>query len=67
LTTNVYNSSGQVTSQTDSAGLTYKLCLPVLIGVCADGRKELVAIAGGYRDPAKSWADRWLTRGGRPP
>jgi hypothetical protein len=35
----------------------HKLCLPVLIGVCADGRKELVAIAGGYREPAESWAD----------
>ena len=35
----------------------HKLCLPVLIGVCADGRKELVAIADGYRESAESWAD----------
>ncbi|BBX96829.1 hypothetical protein MLAC_21230 [Mycobacterium lacus] len=34
-----------------------KLCLLVLIGVRADGRKELIALADGYREAAKSWAD----------
>ncbi|MGF7236132.1 MAG: IS256 family transposase [Frankia sp.] len=34
-----------------------KLCLLVLIGVRADGRKELVAIADGYRESTGSWAD----------
>jgi len=34
-----------------------KLCLLVLIGVRADGRKELVALTDGYRESAESWAD----------
>jgi transposase-like protein len=34
-----------------------KLCLLVLIGVRADGRKELVALADGYREATESWAD----------
>lgn len=34
-----------------------KLCLLVLIGVRADGRKELVALTDGYREAAESWAD----------
>ncbi|WP_256804951.1 IS256 family transposase [Frankia sp. ACN10a] len=34
-----------------------KLCLLVLIGVRADGRKELVALADGYRESTGSWAD----------
>jgi transposase-like protein len=34
-----------------------KLCLPVLIGVRGDGRKELVALADGYREATESWAD----------
>jgi transposase-like protein len=34
-----------------------KLCLLVMIGVRADGRKELIALAGGYRESAESWAD----------
>ena len=34
-----------------------KLCLLVMIGVRADGRKELVALADGYRESAESWAD----------
>jgi transposase-like protein len=33
-----------------------KLCLLVMIGVRADGRKELVALADGYRESAESWA-----------
>ena len=35
----------------------HKLCLLVLIGVRADGRKELVALADGYRESTESWAD----------
>jgi transposase-like protein len=35
----------------------HKLCLLVLIGVRSDGRKELVALADGYRESAESWAD----------
>jgi transposase-like protein len=35
----------------------HKLCLLVMIGVRADGGKELIALAGGYREPAESWAD----------
>jgi putative transposase len=38
-----------------------KLCLLVMIGVRADGREERVALAGGYRESAGSWAD--LLRG----
>src|SRR4051812_21845405 len=34
-----------------------KLCLLVLVGVRADGRKELVALADGYRESVESWAD----------
>jgi transposase-like protein len=35
----------------------HKLCLLVLIGVRVDGRKELVALADGYRESAESWSD----------
>lgn len=34
-----------------------KLCLLVVIGVTADGKKELVAITDGYRESTESWAD----------
>jgi hypothetical protein len=34
-----------------------KLCLLVMVGVRVDGRKELVALAEGYRESAGSWAD----------
>jgi putative transposase len=34
-----------------------ELCLLVMLGVRADGRKELVAIADGYRESTESWAD----------
>jgi transposase-like protein len=37
--------------------LEYKLCLLVMIGVRAGGRKELIALADGYRESAESWAD----------
>jgi transposase-like protein len=35
----------------------HKLCLLVLIGVRADGRKELIALADDDRESAESWAD----------
>jgi transposase-like protein len=35
----------------------HKLCLLVMIGVRADGRKELIALSDGYREAAESWAD----------
>jgi transposase-like protein len=34
-----------------------KLCLLVLVGVRADGRKQLIALADGYRESVESWAD----------
>jgi len=43
----------------------HKLCLLVLIGVRADGRKELVAPADGYREPAESRADLCPARDAR--
>jgi Transposase, Mutator family len=35
----------------------HTLCLLVMIGVRADGRKELIALADGYRESAESWTD----------
>jgi transposase-like protein len=34
-----------------------KLCLLVMIGVRADGRKELITLTDGYREASGSWAD----------
>jgi transposase-like protein len=34
-----------------------KLCLLVMVGVRVDGRKELIALAEGYRESTESWAD----------
>jgi transposase-like protein len=34
-----------------------RLCLLVLIGVRADGTKELITLADGYRESTGSWAD----------
>jgi transposase-like protein len=34
-----------------------KLCLLVMIGVRADGTKELTALIDGYRESAETWAD----------
>jgi len=34
-----------------------KVCLLVMIGVRADGQKELIALADGFRESAESWAD----------
>jgi transposase-like protein len=35
----------------------HKLCLLVVLGVRADGRKELVALSDGHRESTESWAD----------
>ena len=34
-----------------------KVCLLVMIGVRADGKKQLVALADGFRESSESWAD----------
>ena len=34
-----------------------KVCLLVMIGVRADGSKELIALADGHRESTESWAD----------
>ena len=34
-----------------------KVCLLVILGVRADGTKELVALADGFRESCESWAD----------
>ncbi|CAM5531268.1 IS256 family transposase ISRer3 [Streptomyces cyaneofuscatus] len=34
-----------------------KACVLALIGVRADGSKELVALKDGYRESGESWAD----------
>jgi putative transposase len=34
-----------------------KVCLLVMIGVRADGRKELIAVCDGFRESSESWAD----------
>ena len=34
-----------------------KVCLLVMIGVRADGTKELIALADGFRESSQSWAD----------
>jgi len=38
-----------------------KVCLLVILGVRADGTKELIALADGHRESTESWAD--LLRG----
>ena len=45
------------TGSTSTSASRRPLCLLVLIGVRADGRKELVALADGYREATESWAD----------
>jgi len=40
-----------------------KVCLLVMIGVRADGTKELIALADGHRESTESWAD--LLRSGK--
>jgi len=34
-----------------------KVCLLVMIGVRADGAKELIALDDGHRESSESWAD----------
>jgi hypothetical protein len=34
-----------------------RLCCLVLVGVRADGRKELVAVGDGYRESTESWSE----------
>ena len=34
-----------------------RLCCLVLVGVRADGAKELVAVAAGFRESTDSWAE----------
>jgi putative transposase len=34
-----------------------KVCLLVMVGVRADGHKELIALADGFRESIQSWAD----------
>ena len=34
-----------------------KVCLLVMLGVRADGKKELIALADGFRESSESWAD----------
>ena len=34
-----------------------RVCLLVMLGVRADGRKELIALTDGYREDAHSWSD----------
>ena len=34
-----------------------KVCLLVMIGVRVDGKKDLVAVADGFRESSESWAD----------
>ena len=34
-----------------------KICLLVMIGVRADGHKELIALSDGFRESSESWAD----------
>jgi len=41
----------------DADGNQDRLCCLVIIGVRPDGRKELVAVADGYRESTDSWAD----------
>ena len=48
---------GPTASTSTCASTRTKLCLLVMIGVRADGRKELVALTDGYREAAESWAD----------
>jgi hypothetical protein len=48
---------GSTGSTSRCVSSTDKICLLVMIGVRADGTKELVALADGFRESAESWAD----------
>jgi putative transposase len=41
----------------DAEGNRDPLCLLVIVGVRADGTKELVTVADGYRESTESWAE----------
>ena len=41
----------------DAEGNRDPLCLLVIVGVRADGTKELVTVADGYRESSESWAE----------
>ena len=41
----------------NAEGAQDRLCLLVIVGVRPDGRKELVAVADGYREDTESWLD----------
>lgn len=43
-----------------------KAAVLVLMGVRANGTKELIAIADGYRESSEAWAGPAASRGGRP-
>jgi transposase-like protein len=46
-----------IESAAEGGDVQHKLCLLVMIGVRADGRKELIALTDGYRESTESWAD----------
>ncbi len=51
-------STGGSTASTSKIRLEEdRLCCLVIIGVRPDGRKELVAVADGYRESTESWAE----------
>ena len=51
------DSDGCRAGRTPGQGFQHRLCRLVLIEVRADGRKELVTLADGYRESTESWAD----------
>lgn len=49
----------------DPEGNHDRLCCLVIVGVRPDGRKELVAVADGYRESTESWAELLRSLRGR--
>lgn len=49
----------------DPEGNHDRLCCLVIVGVRPDGRKELVAVANGYRESTESWAELLRSLRGR--
>jgi putative transposase len=45
------------TGSTSRSAWSRTRCLLVILGVRADGTKELVALADGFRESSESWAD----------
>ena len=58
-------SPGSVVGSKSASCARVLLCTLVMIGVTADGTKELVALEDGYRESTESWAS--VLRDGRPP